>query len=294
MIIVLTGPTGVGKTKLSIALAKKYQAEIINADAMQVYKDLNIGTAKITEEEKENIPHHLLSFINISTPYSIYNYQKDARNIIDKLEKDNKNIIIVGGSALYIKAALYNYTFHNSKIDNTYENVSTEKLYQQLKKLDQNIKIDQNNRRRVVRALNYYLENNTSISENKSGDELIYKNTIFIGLTTPRENLYNIINKRVDKMINDGLLEEVKYFYDNSLITKPLLTGIGYKELISYLNQEISLEEAINLIKKNSRNYAKRQYTFMRNKMNIKWFDVDFNNFSNTISDVSNYIDTLR
>lgn len=95
-------------------------------------------------------------------------------------------------------------------------------------------------------------------------------------------------------MINDGLLEEVKYFYDNSLITKPLLTGIGYKELISYLNQEISLEEAINLIKKNSRNYAKRQYTFMRNKMNIKWFDVDFNNFSNTISDVSNYIDTLR
>ena len=164
MIIVLTGPTGVGKTKLSIALAKKYQAEIINADAMQVYKDLNIGTAKITEEEKENIPHHLLSFINISTPYSIYNYQKDARNIIDKLEKDNKNIILVGGSALYIKAALYNYTFHNSKIDNTYENVSTEKLYQQLKKLDQNIKIDQNNRRRVVRALNYYLENNTSIS----------------------------------------------------------------------------------------------------------------------------------
>lgn len=294
MIIVLTGPTGVGKTKLSIALAKKYQAEIINADAMQVYKDLNIGTAKITEEEKENIPHHLLSFVNISTPYSIYNYQKDARNIIDKLEKDNKNIIIVGGSTLYIKAALYNYTFYSSKINNTYENVSTEKLYQQLKKLDKNIKIDQNNRRRVVRALNYYLENNTSISENKSGDELIYKNTIFIGLTTPRENLYNIINKRVDKMINDGLLEEVKYFYVNSLITKPLLTGIGYKELISYLNQEISLEEAINLIKKNSRNYAKRQYTFMRNKMNIKWFDVDFNNFSNTISDVSNYIDTLR
>ena len=294
MIIVLTGPTGVGKTKLSIALAKKYQAEIINADAMQVYKDLNIGTAKITEEEKENIPHHLLSFINISTPYSIYNYQKDARNIIDKLEKDNKNIILVGGSALYIKAALYNYTFHNSKIDNTYENVSTEKLYQQLKKLDQNIKIDQNNRRRVVRALNYYLENNTSISENKSGDELIYKNTIFIGLTTPRENLYNIINKRVDKMINDGLLEEVKYFYDNSLITKPLLTGIGYKELYEYYDGKISLDNAIELIKQRSRQYAKRQYTWFNNQMDINWFNVDFDNFNNTVNDVIKFIDGVK
>lgn len=294
MIIVITGPTGVGKTKLSINLAKAYDAVIINADAMQVYRGLDIGTAKAKKEEMDGIKHHLIDMLDISVPYSIYDFQKDGRKIIDSLVELNKNIIIVGGSALYIKALLYNYTFKENRINNDYDNISTEELYEKLIKLDKDVCVDRYNRRRIIRALNYYLENGTSINENDDGNELLYKDTIFIGLTTSRDKLYDIINKRVDNMINAGLINEVKYFYDNNLIEKPLLTGIGYKEVISYFKGDISYEEMVELIKKNSRHYAKRQYTFMNNKMNIKWFDVCFDDFNKTVLEVEDYIDHIK
>lgn len=294
MIIVITGPTGVGKTKLSINLAKKYDAVIINADAMQVYKGLDIGTAKVKKEEMENIEHYLIDILDISKSYSIYDYQKDGRKIIDKFIVLNKNIIIVGGSALYIKALLYNYTFKENMINNNYDNVSTEELYERLIKLDKDIDVDRYNRRRIIRALNYYLENGTSINENDDGNELLYKDTIFIGLTTSRDKLYDLINKRVDNMINEGLINEVKYFYDNNLIERPLLTGIGYKEVISYFKGDISYEEMVELIKKNSRHYAKRQYTFMNNKMDIKWFEVCFSDFNKTVFEIEDYIDNIK
>lgn len=294
MIIVITGPTGVGKTKLSINLAKKYDAVIINADAMQVYKGLDIGTAKVKKEEMENIEHYLIDILDISKSYSIYDYQKDGRKIIDKFIVLNKNIIIVGGSALYIKALLYNYTFKENMINNNYDNISTEELYERLIKLDKDIDVDRYNRRRIIRALNYYLENGTSINENDDGNELLYKDTIFIGLTTSRDKLYDLINKRVDNMINEGLINEVKYFYDNNLIERPLLTGIGYKEVISYFKGDISYEEMVELIKKNSRHYAKRQYTFMNNKMDIKWFEVCFSNFNKTVFEIEDYIDNIK
>ncbi len=294
MIIVITGPTGVGKTKLSINLAKVYDAVIINADAMQVYRELDIGTAKAKKEEMEGIKHYLIDILDISEPYSIYDYQKDGRKIIDRFVGLNKNIIIVGGSALYIKALLYNYTFKKNRINNVYDNISTEELYEKLIKLDKDVDVDRYNRRRIIRALNYYLENGTSINENDDGNELLYKDAIFIGLTTSRDKLYTIINKRVDNMINAGLINEVKYFYDNNLIEKPLLTGIGYKEVISYFKGDISYEEMVELIKKNSRHYAKRQYTFMNNKMNIKWFDVCFSDFNKTVFDVEDYIDHIK
>ena len=294
MIIVITGPTGVGKTKLSINLAKKYDAVIINADAMQVYKGLDIGTAKVKKEEMENIEHYLIDILDISKYYSIYDYQKDGRKIIDKFIVLNKNIIIVGGSALYIKALLYNYTFKENMINNNYDNVSTEELYERLIKLDKDIDVDRYNRRRIIRALNYYLENGTSINENDDGNELLYKDTIFIGLTTSRDKLYDLINKRVDNMINEGLINEVKYFYDNNLIERPLLTGIGYKEVISYFKGDISYEEMVELIKKNSRHYAKRQYTFMNNKMDIKWFEVCFSDFNKTVFEIEDYIDNIK
>lgn len=294
MIIVITGPTGVGKTKLSINLAKKYDAVIINADAMQVYKGLDIGTAKVKKEEMENIEHYLIDILDISKSYSIYDYQKDGRKIIDKFIVLNKNIIIVGGSALYIKALLYNYTFKENMINNNYDNISTEELYERLIKLDKDIDVDRYNRRRIIRALNYYLENGTSINENDDGNELLYKDTIFIGLTTSRDKLYDLINKRVDNMINEGLINEVKYFYDNNLIERPLLTGIGYKEVISYFKGDISYEKMVELIKKNSRHYAKRQYTFMNNKMDIKWFEVCFSDFNKTVFEIEDYIDNIK
>ena len=294
MIIVITGPTGVGKTKLSINLAKKYDAVIINADAMQVYKGLDIGTAKVKKDEMENIEHYLIDILDISKSYSIYDYQKDGRKIIDKFIVLNKNIIIVGGSALYIKALLYNYTFKDNMINNNYDNISTEELYERLIKLDKDIDVDRYNRRRIIRALNYYLENGTSINENDDGNELLYKDTIFIGLTTSRDKLYDLINKRVDNMINEGLINEVKYFYDNNLIERPLLTGIGYKEVISYFKGDISYEEMVELIKKNSRHYAKRQYTFMNNKMDIKWFEVCFSDFNKTVFEIEDYIDNFK
>ncbi len=291
MIIVITGPTGVGKTRLSIELAKKYNAEIINGDAIQVYKGLDIGSAKITEEEKENIPHHLFDIKEVNEEYSIYDYQKDCRKLIDDITKKGKNVIIVGGTGLYIKSALYNYTLNDNNLNNQYEDMTTEELYQKLIKLDKDIVIDKHNRRRVVRAVNYYIDTGKSISDNKQGNELLY-DAIFIGLTMEnREELYNRINDRVDAMINKGLLTEVKSFYDKKIHSKPLLSAIGYKELYQYLDKKISYEDAIELIKRNSRRYAKRQYTFFNHQFKIKWFNVDINNFNKTINEVINYIE---
>lgn len=287
-VIVITGPTAVGKTKLSIELAKKLNGEIINADAMQVYKGLNIGTAKVTEKEKENISHHLFDIKEVEEEYSIYNYQKDCRKVIDDILRRNKIPILVGGTGLYIKAALYDYKLSEEKTNNTYDNLKTEEIYKELLKLDKDINIDKNNRRRLIRALNYYKENNTSISNNKT-NKLLY-DTIFIGLTTDREILYKKINQRVDNMIENGLLEEVKYYYDKNIKTKPLINGIGYKELYNYFDGLCSKEEAVEKIKQNSRHYAKRQYTFLNHQLNVVWFETDYNNFNNTIEKVSSYI----
>jgi len=289
-IIVITGPTGVGKTKLSVELAKKLNGEVINADSMQIYKDLNIGTAKIMEEEKEGIVHHLFDIKNTNEDYSIYDYQKDARCKIEEILSRGKTPIFVGGTGLYIKSALYDYKLNYEKDSNTYEELSCEELYDILIKLDKDIEIDKNNKRRLIRAINYYKENGKSINENKT-DKLLY-DVVFIGLTTDRDKLYDIINKRVDKMFDMGLEEEVRYFYDNKIYTKPLINGIGYKELYKYFDGEISLEESKELIKKNSRHYAKRQYTFFNNQMNVKWFNVNFDNFDETINEVEEYINS--
>lgn len=287
-IIVILGPTGVGKTKLSVELAKRLNGEIINADSMQIYKGLDIGTAKIKEEEKEGIPHHLFDIKKVSDDYSIYNYQIDGRKVINDIIKRGKTPIIVGGTGLYIKSLLYDYNLNYEKESDTYDTLSTEELYSKLLEMDKNAVVDKNNRRRVIRAINYYKENNKSISDNKT-NKLLY-DVAFIGLTTDREKLYQIINSRVDKMINDGLINEVKKFFDEGIYSKPLINGIGYKELYKYFEKEISLEEAIEKIKQNSRRYAKRQYTFFNNQLPVVWFNVDFNCFSNVINSVCDYL----
>ncbi len=286
MIIVITGPTAVGKTKLSISLAKKYNAEIINADSVQIYKDIDIASAKIKDNEKEGIIHHMIDIKDYDEEYSVYDYQIDSRNILNKLIKENKNIIIVGGTGLYIKALLYDYRFNKDKINNNYESLKNDELYERILKLDNNSNVDKNNKRRLIREL-INLENNT---QNKNGDKLLYDNVYFIGLTTDRKTLYKRINDRVDIMINDGLIDEAKKFYNKDKNTKSLKTVIGYKELFKYFDLQLSLEQSIDLIKKNSRHYAKRQYTWFNNKMDIKWFNVNFDNFDSTIEKVCNYI----
>ena len=286
MIIAIVGPTGVGKTKLSIKLAKHYKAEVINFDAMQVYEKMDIGTAKVTKIEMDGVKHHLLSYVDINTNYSVYDYQKEARSLIDKLLKEKKNIIMVGGTGLYLKATLYDYRFNKEENTTNYDDLSIEELLNRISKYNY-IPKDSNNKRRLVREL-VKLENNEEIDNN--GDKLLY-NAKIIGLTTDREILYDRINKRVDIMVEEGLVEEVSSLKDKFTTSKALKTAIGYKEFIPYFNSECSLEEVINKIKQNSRHYAKRQYTFFNDQLNVAWYQTDFNNFDNTVKQVINDID---
>ena len=287
MIISIVGPTGVGKTKLSVELAKKYNAIVVNNDAMQVYKGMDIGTAKPTKEEMDGVTHCLFDFVDAKTNYTVYDYQKDARKLLE--DNKDKNIILVGGTGLYLKALLYDYNFEEeTKEVNNYDDLTNEELYELALKKDKSMDIHINNRKRLVRFLNKENESNNN------GDKLLYDNVIFIGLTTDRENLYKRIDDRVDEMINLGLLDEVKYFYDNHINSKATNTAIGYKELYQYFDGNITLDEAIDLIKKNSRHYAKRQYTWFNNQMNIKWFNTNYSDFSKTIDEVIKYIDTNK
>ncbi|MBR6949590.1 MAG: tRNA (adenosine(37)-N6)-dimethylallyltransferase MiaA [Bacilli bacterium] len=285
-IIVIVGPTGVGKTKLSIELAKKLDAEIINGDSVSIYKKLNIGSAKPTKEEMENIPHHLLDIKEVTEDYSVYDYQKDARKIIEELQKKNKNIIIVGGTGLYIKAALYDYRFKSETEKHDYKDLTNEEILKKIKEYNIETDIHINNRKRLERLLSK-LENNEEITNNK--DKLLY-NIKVIGLTTSREYLYERINKRVDKMIENGLLDEIESLKDYYKDSRILNSGIGYKEFYNYLFNNKSLEETKEEIKQNSRRYAKRQYTFFNHQFDTNWFNVDFNNFNNTIEEVYNFI----
>lgn len=281
MILAIIGPTAVGKTKLSIELAKKYNAIIINCDAMQVYQGLDIGTAKATLEEQEGIPHELLDFVPVTQNYTVYDYQKDARKLLEKYQ--GRNIIFVGGTGLYLKSALYDYRFYEETTTNSYDNLTNEELYNLALAKDKNMNIHPNNRKRLVRFLN------------KKVQECVEPKPLYnfkiIGLTTSRDILYDKINKRVDVMFQSGLLTEVKSFYDQGIHSKALETGIGYKELYQYFDNKITIDEAKDLIKKNSRHYAKRQYTFFNHQLDVKWFNTNYEDFSKTIKEVENYIE---
>lgn len=281
MILAIIGPTAVGKTKLSIELAKKYNAIIINCDAMQVYQGLDIGTAKVTSEEKEGITHELLDFVPVTQNYSVYDYQKDARKLLEKYQ--GRNIIFVGGTGLYLKSALYDYRFYEETTTNSYDNLTNEELYNLALAKDKNMTIHPNNRKRLVRFLNKEIQEYVE-------PKPLY-NFKIIGLTTSRDILYDKINKRVDVMFQSGLLTEVKSFYDQGIRSKALETGIGYKELYQYFDNKITLEEAKDLIKKNSRHYAKRQYTFFNHQLDVKWFNTNYEDFSKTIKEVEDYIE---
>lgn len=285
MIYVVVGPTGVGKTKLSVALAKRLNAEIINADSMQVYKGLDIGTAKVTKEEKEGVPHHLFDIVEPSDMYTVFDYQRDARNKIKEIESRGKNIIMVGGTGLYIRACLYDYKFQEETTSSSFDNLTNEKILEELKKYTDIVEVHPNNRKRLIRLLNRYIHGN--VSNEKSEPIYDFK---MIGLTTNRDNLYEKINKRVDIMVDNGLLEEVKTLHKKGIRSKAIDTGIGYKELYRYFDGLITKEEAIEEIKKNSRHYAKRQYTFFNNQFTVNWFETNYNDFQKTVDEVMKFL----
>ena len=289
-IIVIVGPTGVGKTKLSIELAKKLNAEIINGDSVSIYKKLDIGSAKPSIEEQEGIPHHLLDIKDVDESYTVFEYQKDCRAKIEEITSRGKRVIIVGGTGLYIKAALYNYQFTEGTTYNEYNDLSNEDILERIKKNYSGILPEVQNRKRLVRLLNK-VENDEEITNLK--DECMYPITV-IGLTAQREILYQRINNRVDKMLENGLLEEVTSLKDKYNDSRILNTGIGYKEFRDYLFNNKSLEEVISEIKTDSRHFAKRQFTFFNHQFNTKWIEVDFIDFSKTIKEVEDTIKELN
>lgn len=288
-IIVVAGPTASGKTALSIHLAKKYNAEVINADAQQVYKDVNIGTAKITKEEMENVKHHLLDFIPLDKNYSVKEYQEDGRNVLNNLINKNKNIVIVGGTGLYIKALLYDYKFSKETSSLDFSNLTNEELKKEVDKIYENNNIHINNRKRLERFLSHYKTTGNIIKNTLEKDKPLYDFTL-IYLNPDREELYKKINTRVDKMINEGLLNETENLKEYSKLN----SIIGYKELLEYINGKVSLEEAIENIKSDTRKYAKRQNTFFKNQFdNLNIFNVDYDNFNNTIKKVEDNLSSL-
>ena len=292
MIIVVVGPTAVGKTLMGIELAKKYNGEVINADSTQVYRDLDIATAKVTSSEMDDIVHHLIDIKKIDEDYTVFDFQNDCRRCISDILSRGKTPIIVGGTGLYIKAALYDYKFDLESTSFDYSNYSDDELYSRLLSIDPDTYIHKNNRKRVERALSYYDSTGKVLSSKDKTDNLLY-DCIFIGLTTSRDVLYERINKRVDSMISNGLIDEAKRIYNTGIRSKAVMTPIGYKELFDYFDGNSDLESCIEIIKQKSRNYAKRQYTWFNNQMSINWFDVDFTCFSNTVDKVINYIDKL-
>lgn len=290
-IIVIVGPTGVGKTACSIYLAHKYNAEIINADSTGVYKEPLIATAKVTEEEKDGVIHHMLDLVSLDDDFTLYDYQVKGRKILDDLISKNKNIIIVGGSGLYIKALLYDYKLDktdNVKVD--YSKYTNQELKNMADKIDKNNNIHVNNRQRLERYITYYKQTGKTIKKTDDINKKLY-NFDIIGLKSDRETLYKRMNDRVDIMLKNGLLDEAKKLKDK----KNFNNIIGYKELNQYFNGLISLDEAINLIKQNTRRYSKRQFTWFNNQMkDIKWFDVNYNDFNETIKEIDIYLQEKR
>ncbi len=290
-IITIVGPTATGKTKLSVSLANYLDAVIINADSTAIYKEPLIATAKVTEEEKENVPHYMLDLVSLNDDYTLFDYQKDGRKLLDKFIKENKNIIIVGGSGLYIKALLYNYNLEETvKSDIDLSNYTNEELKVMANEIDKDNDIHVNNRQRLERFIKRFKE--TGKVQNKTEDihKKVYDFTL-IGLKCDRVTLYDKANKRVDKMFESGLLEEAQKLYNMNL--KNFSNIIGYKELELYFKGNITLDESKELIKQNTRKYAKRQFTWFNNQMkDITWFDVDYDNFDNTINEVKNYLES--
>ncbi|MDQ0230424.1 tRNA (adenosine(37)-N6)-dimethylallyltransferase MiaA [Metabacillus malikii] len=284
-LVVIIGPTAVGKTQISIDLAHRLNGEIISGDSMQLYRGMDIGTAKIKTHEMEGIPHHLIDIKEPDEGFSVAEFQSMVRPLIRQISERDKFPMIVGGTGLYIQSVIYDYQFSEAPSDPSYRSHLEERLknegelalHKELSTVDPIAahKVHPNNSRRVIRALEIHHCTNKTMTEyiTSQTEEALY-DVALVGLTMDREVLYNRINSRVDMMIEEGLVDEVKRLYDKGLRNTQAIQAIGYKELYDYFDGKLSLDDAINLLKQNSRRYAKRQLTWFRNKMNVKWFDM--------------------
>ena len=295
-VIVVIGPTSVGKTKMGVALAKKLNGEGISGDSMQVYRQMDIGTAKVTIEEMEGVTHHCIDILDPKDQYSVHDFQQTVRKQITEITNRGHVPIIVGGTGLYIKAALYDYTFsemenNHDEINKKYKDYTNEQLYAHLKQIDEESAkiLHFNNRRRVLRAIEIYEQTGQKKSEMINEQEHIcLYDAYFVGLTLPRELLYERINLRVDLMMKNGLQGEMESLIKQGLTREnQSMKAIGYKEWFDYFEGKCDLNEVSENIKKHSRQYAKRQYTWFKNQFDVHWYDVCLENFSKTIEEVS-------
>lgn len=283
-VIAIVGPTAVGKTKLSIDIAKRFNGEIISGDSMQVYRGMDIGTAKITNEEKQGIPHYMIDIKNPDEEFSVADFQAGVQENIEKITANNHLPIIVGGSGLYIQSALYNYNFSSDardpeltvQLENELEEYGASVLHKRLKQFDpdQASKIHPNNHRRLIRAIEIHQTTGRTMTEYQREQKESPYDPIFIGLEMERTDLYKQINRRVDKMIRDGLSSEVHQLYIKGMENNQSMRAIGYKEFIPYFKGEYTRDETIQLLKRNSRRFAKRQFTWFKNKMDVAWYVV--------------------
>lgn len=304
-IVVIAGPTASGKTALGIEIAKRLNGEIISADSMQIYKYMDIGSAKPTFSEMQGVPHHMIDVVYPDQEFSVALFRNIAVKIIDEIINRNHVPIIVGGTGLYINSLIYPYDFTDSPEDKGYREELTELakdkgnelVHNMLKNIDPEsfIRIHPNNIRRVIRALEVYRNTGKTISEyqreSKSRD-MEYE-TAYIGLTMDRQLLYDRINLRVDKMFEAGLIEEVKKLksmgYNKNMVS---MQGIGYKEIFDFLDNKCTIEETKNVIKQSSRHYAKRQLSWFRRDEKIYWVEVDkYQSFNEIIHNSGNYIE---
>lgn len=289
-VIVIVGPTAVGKTALSIAVAEKFSGEIISGDSMQVYKGLDIGTAKVTTEEMHTIPHYLINEVEPQTPFTAAKFQKATKQYIHQIAGRANLPIIVGGTGLYIQSVFYDYNFGTIAEDRTYrkelEKLDNDVLWEQLKAIDSLSaeRIHANNKQRVIRALEVIKATNKPFSAMHTHKEPVADfRPLYIGLDLPREQLYTRINARVELMLQAGLVEEARNLYEQGLDKNlPAMKGIGYKELFAFFEGDTSLEAATDQIKQNSRRFAKRQLTWFRNRMDIHWLEADSQMLNNT------------
>lgn len=300
-VLVIVGPTGSGKSQLGITLAQQFQGEIISGDSIQIYQGMNIGSAKITQQQMQGIPHHLIDCYPADYQYSVMQFQQQGRQLIDEIIARNHLPIIVGGTGLYIKALLYDYQFNQEPLDqhllDALNNFSDQQLYEELLAKDPTTaqQVHPNNRQRLIRAVYFNRVNQQVKSEHIAAQQhqLLYDARI-ISLTMPRDQLHKVINQRVDIMMEQGLLAEVTQLvnqYPNAFQLQSM-KAIGYKEWEPYFNQQATKESVVAKIKTNTRRLAKKQYTWFHHQMQVQWVDVTTNYQSQLREDVKQWLQT--
>ncbi|CAD2076268.1 tRNA dimethylallyltransferase [Jeotgalicoccus aerolatus] len=293
-LLILVGPTAIGKTALSIKIAKEFNAEIISGDSMQVYKGMDIGTGKITAEEMDGVPHHLIDILNPDETFSVSDFQNQVKALVKDIESRNKRVLIAGGTGHYIKALIDGYQFNDEdqedieRLTHEFEKYSQEELYSKLLKIQPDTDIHPNNKKRIVRQL---VKEKLDITEKKAYTQKKEYDTFLVGLSADRSVIYDRINQRVAEMFDSGLLEEVAALQKEGL-SKTAAQAIGYKEFLPYFKGEAALTDVMERIQAHSRQYAKRQLTFFRNQLDVHWYDITYASTDIIFRDIYQFLQT--